>query len=205
VEAIEAELLRRRNGDAPTLDRRLTGPNAPKRAGGSNSTATRNGQEPDQQPTPESPTTKVCLRRGEAKPVAEFPDATRNTCRECKARRARERREASRAPADHEPRPAPRTRDRGSTLIPHAEVADAEARRSLLAGLRANGVEVEERDGREFTVWVPNTRSERANRSIGTQTITATISSTSAGGAHQRLRWHLHQLDPTFVVPAKVA
>ena len=75
--------MRRRNGDAPTLDRRLTCPDAPKRAGDSNSTVTRNGQEPDQQPTPESPTTKVCLRCDEAKPVAEFPDATRNTCREC--------------------------------------------------------------------------------------------------------------------------
>ncbi len=45
---LEAELLRRPNGDAPTLDRRLTGPGAPKRAGGSNSTVTRHGQEPDQ-------------------------------------------------------------------------------------------------------------------------------------------------------------
>lgn len=41
MEAIEAELLRRRNGDAPTLELRLTGPDAPKRAGGSNSTVTR--------------------------------------------------------------------------------------------------------------------------------------------------------------------
>ena len=33
---------------------------------------------------------------------------------------------------------------------------------------------------------------------------TATISSTSGGGSQQRLRWHLHQLDPTFAVPLRM-
>jgi len=37
-------------------------------------------------------------------------------------------------------------------LLGREQIADAEARRELLAELRANGVEYVERDGRTFTV-----------------------------------------------------
>ena len=125
--------------------------------------AARNGDAPEVEAAVDDPTpplvgplaveSRRCRRCGQTKAVAEFPTG-RATCRACKAARNRERRAAARVagePEAEEPR-RPRTLDRGYTLVPRSEVVDAEARRSLLAGLRANGVEFEERDGREFTV-----------------------------------------------------
>ena len=75
-------------------------------------------------------------------------DGVRSVCRACKSRRDRERRRERRGkPADDDPAPASRN---PLALLSAADVADADARRGLLAELRANGVEYVERDGREF-------------------------------------------------------
>lgn len=96
----------------------------------------------------------TCHRCGETKPPAAFPPG-RNVCRACKYARARAR--EARTGGDEEPRPAGSTVPLAESRNPLAlvgayEAADLEARRELLDELRANGVELELRDGREFHV-----------------------------------------------------
>jgi hypothetical protein len=76
-------------------------------------------------------------------------DGRRSVCRTCKARRTREL--AAARDADEEPAPAPTPRDPNNLVASsHAELVDRDQRRELLAELRANGVETEQRDGREY-------------------------------------------------------
>jgi hypothetical protein len=114
---------------------------------------------------PPATSTKRCRTCREEKPLDAFPpdakgrDGRRHVCRVCRQRRVRERRaELSRARAGdvgEEPAPAGNrsgSRQVGNRLVGARERDAIEQRRAMLAELRANGVERELRDGREFVV-----------------------------------------------------
>ena len=134
-EIVERELAARRNGDGQAEPSAAT----------------------VEESAPPEPATKRCRACGEVKPLDAFPadkarpDGVRNECRECRNRRRR--RERERQAKDEQPS-EPRWRP-GTGLGPRtakSELSDREARRELLAALRANGVTTELRDGREYVV-----------------------------------------------------
>ena len=116
----------------------------------------------------EQPSMKVCASCGETNPLDAFPrdpkmtGGRRSVCTVCRNARDRERasqRRASSTSTDDEPAPSqqsPRSTGvvmrAGARLVGRRELADADARRDLLASLRANGVEHEQRGDRTFTV-----------------------------------------------------
>ena len=108
--------------------------------------------------------TKRCRTCDETKPLEAFPPG-RNVCKSCTARAARERRRARARASSSSVDDDPVRRQCGlGPLTAKSDVVGADDRRRLLAELRANGVEHELIDGREFTVLrLPDVELERAS------------------------------------------